>query len=60
MSSILFADDTTIYKSSLNLIEAIVSIKADLRTLNDWFFANKLSLNVAKTNFMVFNPKTGN
>jgi len=54
---ILFADDTTIYN---NLINAITSIESDLALLCDWFCANKLSLNVSKTNFMIFNPYSAN
>ena len=54
-NSILFADDTTIYESSNNLIREI--IEKDMQSLTDWFCANKLSLNVLKTNFVVFKPK---
>ena len=54
---ILFADDTTVYHSSTNLNELIGLIEEDLVTLTDWFCSNKLSLNVNKTNFLVFSPK---
>ena len=54
---ILFADDTTVYHSSTNLNELIGLFEEDLVTLTDWFCANKLSLNVNKTNFLVFSPK---
>ena len=54
---ILFADDTTVYHSSTNLNELIGLIEEYLVTLTDWFCANKLSLNVNKTNFLVFSPK---
>ena len=54
---ILFADDTNVYHSSTNLNELIGLIEEDLVTLTDWFCANKLSLNVNKTNFLVFSPK---
>ena len=54
---ILFADDTTVYKSSSNIQDLIVSLETDLASLHDWFCANKLSLNVSKTNFMCFSPK---
>jgi len=55
---ILFADDTTVYKSSSNIRELINSIENDLASLHDWFCANKLSLNVSKTNFILFSPKS--
>jgi len=43
-----FADDTTLYASSKQLDEPFQKIN------NDWFKANKLSLNIAKTNYMFF------
>jgi len=57
---ILFADDTTVFKSSSNINDLIDSVESDLLTLNDWFRANKLSLNITKTNFMIFSPKSVN
>ena len=54
---VLFADDTTVYKSSDNIHDAITSIESDLEHLYDWFCANKLSLNVGKTNFIIFSPR---
>ena len=51
---VLFADDTTIYCSSENTANTIRCIEDDLDNLSDWFRANKLSLNVGKTNFMLF------
>ena len=56
---ILFADDTTIFYSTKHLDELYENISFDLNTLSDWFKANKLSLNVNKTNYMIFkNIKT--
>ena len=54
---ILFADDTTIYSSFENIKDLQYSVKNDMNALSDWFCANKLSLNVAKTNFIIFNAK---
>jgi len=34
--------------------------RKDTRALSDWFYANKLSLNVQKTNFVAFAPKNTN
>ena len=56
-NSILFADDTTIYESSNNLIVLREIIEKYMQSLTYWFCANKLSLNVLKTNFVVFKPK---
>ena len=57
LSCIQFADDTTLYTTgkSLRLIEC--EINHDLEVVSDWFRANKLTLNVAKTVCMVFSPK---
>ena len=56
-SSILFADDTTIYKSHSNLNFLKWSIEEDLKIVSDWLRANKLTLNLSKTVFMLF-PKS--
>ena len=60
LSYVQFADDTTLYASgkSLRLIEC--EINHDLEVVSDWFRANKLTLNVAKTVCMVFSPKKNN
>ena len=52
--SILFADDTTIYLSSNDIPYLFTQLNQELQMLTDWFRANKLSLNVAKTNYMLF------
>jgi hypothetical protein len=52
--TILFADDTTIFASDTNLNNLYQKVNHDLEILCDWFKANKLSLNVAKTNYMLF------
>ena len=54
---ILFADDTTIYCSSNNVTTLREDIENDMASLSDWFCANKLSLNISKTNFLIFKPK---
>ncbi len=56
--SILFADDTTIYCTDKNPRVLIDSIKSDLNILVDWFHANKLTLNLSKTNFIYFTPRS--
>ena len=52
--AILFADDTTIFAASDNIIHLYNIINNDLINLTDWFRANKLSLNTSKTNYMLF------
>ena len=53
---ILFADDTTVYYSSDDIADLIESIQQDLSRMYEWFCANKLSLNIAKTHFVLFSP----
>ena len=54
---ILFADDTNIFLEDNNLSHLIQILNQELIKLEDWFIVNKLSLNVSKTNFMVFSSK---
>ena len=53
-SLVLFADDTNIFFSGDNLKCLENSICNELHKFYDWFKANKLSLNIDKTNYMVF------
>ena len=53
-NAILFADDTTVYVISADKIRLYSYMNEDLHTLNDWFKANKLSLNINKTVCMFF------
>ena len=52
----LFADDTNIYyeAESLNKLETIIN--KELKKLHTWLIVNRLSLNIDKTNFLVFHP----
>ena len=59
-SSILFADDTTLYKTHRNLVYLKWSLEDDLCTLSDWFAANKLTLNLDKTVCMLFQKNNKN
>ena len=52
--SILFADDTTFYLSSNNFTYLFTTMNNELLNLTDWLRANKLSLNISKTNYMLF------
>jgi len=52
--SILFADDTTLYDHNSNIDILYANMTNDLEKLTDWFWANKLSLNLSKTYYMLF------
>jgi hypothetical protein len=49
---VIFADDTSILFAHSNLIDFNKNIHAITETLNKWFRANKLSLNINKTNYV--------
>ena len=53
-SAILFADDTTLYKSHRNIRYLKWWIEQDLMAISDWFKANRLTLNLGKTVYMFF------
>ena len=53
-SNLQFADDTTIYKGHRDLRYLTWCIETDLSNLDDWFKANKLTLNVGKSVHMTF------
>ena len=51
-----FADDTTVCKSGPHIDTLINNINQELKHLCDYLCANKLALNVKKTNFCIFSP----
>ena len=55
---ILFADDTNLFcTGKKNLKDVVSQIHVEIGKVNCWVKANKLSLNIDKTNFMLFTPK---
>jgi hypothetical protein len=53
----LFADDTNLTASANSMIDLETAVNSDLENLRKWLMANKLSLNVAKTEFMLIGSK---
>jgi Reverse transcriptase (RNA-dependent DNA polymerase) len=53
----LFADDTTLLNSDKDFDKLINVTNIELVKLSNWFRANKLSLNVNKTNYILFGSK---
>jgi len=51
---ILFADDTNVFLSHKSLDHLIEIMNSELIIIANWFKANRLSLNLEKTNFIVF------
>ena len=54
LSFFLFADDTNIYFESDNVTELKYKINKELQKVKSWLEVNKLSLNIDKTNYVVF------
>ena len=52
----LFADDTNIYYESDSLQELEKTINKELQKLYLWLNVNRLSLNIDKTNYIIFHP----
>ena len=52
--TLLFADDTTFQVSGVDLDQLFIYANSELEKTTIWFQANKLTLNVKKTKFMLF------
>ena len=51
---IMFADDTNLFFNGNDLITLTNTVNQELALLSRWFKLNKLSLNIKKTNYMLF------
>ena len=54
----LFADDTNLTASANSVTDLEAAVNSDLENLRKWLIANKLSLNVAKTEFIIIGSKS--
>ena len=54
---LLFADDTRIFLSHNDLSYLISTMNVELEKINVWMKTNKLSVNIGKTNYIIFKPK---
>ena len=52
----LFADDTNILYADKNLKDLEITVNNELQNLYNWLTANKLTLNIKKSNFVIFHP----
>ena len=50
----LFADDTSLFSSAKNIHELETTLNEDLCNIQEWLLCNKLSLNVSKSNCVIF------
>uniref|UniRef100_A0A3B1IHU1 Reverse transcriptase domain-containing protein n=1 Tax=Astyanax mexicanus TaxID=7994 RepID=A0A3B1IHU1_ASTMX len=54
LHKILFADDTNLFLSHKNINYLVNILNDELNKVDIWFKCNKLSLNIKKTNFIIF------
>jgi hypothetical protein len=59
-SFILFADDSNLFCSHRSLDTLFDIVNRELVHISNWIKANKLSINIKKTNFMLFGPFVNN
>ena len=52
--SILFADDSNFFYSDSNMDSLISTVNNELEKVVDWLNANKMSLNIDKTHYIIF------
>ena len=50
----MYADDTSLMYKAKNASDLQIQLESCLCKVADWFKANKLTLNVDKTKFMIF------
>ena len=60
MKFYLSADDTNLLYSDKNLKSLESTVNDELCKLYDWLIANKLSLNIKKSNYVIFRPRQKN
>ena len=53
----LFADDTNIYFESTDLLQIQKVVNRELQKVRKWLEANRLALNIDKTNFVIFHSQ---
>jgi hypothetical protein len=57
LATFLFADDTTCLAEHNDLNELVKFVNVELKKLANWLRANKMAINISKTNFMIFHTK---
>ena len=53
----LFADDTSIIYADNNLRTLESTVNSELAKVSEWLKANKLTLNIKKSNYVIFRPR---
>ena len=55
---LIFADDTNVFITGKNIENLINEMNSEMTKLVEWLHVNKLSINVKKTHYMIFNKCT--
>ena len=50
----IFADDSTLFYANKSLFQLESIVNNELNHIREWLCANKLSLNIAQSNFVIF------
>ena len=53
MRSVHFADDTAVFASDSDINNVYATVNRELEAVDNWLTANRLSLNVSKTSYMI-------
>ena len=53
----IFADDSNLFFRSNNLLSLQNTLNNELTKVYEWFCVNRLSLNIKKSNFVIFHPR---
>ena len=56
--SVLYADDTNMFATGEDIDYLVSNLNKTLLNVSDWLKANKLSINVKKTHYMVWYPRS--
>ena len=57
LNFLIYADDTTLYVSGVDIGRCTSIMKQGLSHVYGWLYMNKLSLNVSKTDYGIFNRR---
>ena len=55
-----YADYSIVYASNSSLDHLIEHVNSELSKISDWLCANRLSLNVAKSSYLIYSNKKAN
>ena len=59
-TNVSFADDTNIFISDKNVQSVYLKTNLELKNIDEWMTANKLTVNSAKTKYLLFTPRKNN